>query len=120
MKVTTKTVKTLQLERKQVDKALVKNMLIAIKDAADCEDMEAVAVQAAYYSEILKHAWKGEYSKIAANGDTMFMLNDEEMELVDNHFYKQRIGENIGIELNIEIVDGEVFIDKIVEDNIQY
>lgn len=119
MKVTTKTVKTLQLQRKQVDKVLINNLRDCINDVV-YEDHEVIAEQLAYYSEIFERASKGEYSKIAANGDTMFMLNDEEMELVDNHFYQRRIGNNNDVILNIEVVDGEVFVDKIVEDNIQY
>ena len=119
MKVTTKTVKTLQLERQNVDKAIINNLRDCINDVV-YEDLEVIAEQLAYYSEIFEQAAKGEYSKIAANGDTMFMLNDEETELVDNHFYQRRIGNNNDVILNIEVVDGEVFVDKIVENNIQY
>ena len=119
MKVTTKTVKTLQLQRKEVDKVLIDNLQDCIKDVV-YEDLEVIAEQLAYYSSIFERASKGEYSRIASDGDTMFMLNTNEAEIVDDHFFKQRIGENNDVELNIEIVDEEVFVDKITENNIQY
>lgn len=118
MKITSKTIKTLHLQRKQVDKHLqscVAKILINIS-TAPFEDFNS---ELSVIVHVVDWAAKGEYAKICQDGFTMFLLNDEEMELVENHFYNKRRLDQ-GIDLNLEIYDEEVFIDRVVDSQIQY
>ncbi len=117
MKVTTKTIKTLHLQREQVDKNIkycVKDML----DSVSKESMESFNSELSSIVHIVEWAAIGEYAKICQDGFTMFLLNSEEMSFVENHFYNKQRG--VECDLNLEIYDEEVFIDRVVDNQIQY
>ena len=65
-------------------------------------------------------AVNGEYGKVCQEGFTMFLLDDSEMKVVDTHFANKRQTGDIGLDLNLEVSDGEVFIDQVTENQIQY
>jgi hypothetical protein len=117
MKITSKTIKTLHLQRKQVDKNIHSCIIELIQCNSD-ESLEDLSYDLSCVAEIADLAVKGQYAKICQNGFTSFLLNSEEMELVENHFRdKHRCAE---CDLNLEIYDEEVFIDRVKDNQIQY
>ena len=117
MKITTKTVHTLHLQREQVDKnirACVSDILNDLSKAS----LEDYNSELHYISKVVNWAVNGEYAKICQEGFTMYLLDSEEAELVDNHFFNKRRG--VKDELTLEIYDEEVFIDRIKETQIDF
>ena len=118
MKVTSKTIKTLHLQREQVDKN-IKSCVMDMLNSVSKESMESFNSELSSIVHIVEWAAIGEYAKICQDGFTMFLLNSEEMTFVEDYFYdKQRTEGNF--ELNLEIYDEEVFIDRVVDSQIQY
>ena len=120
MKVTTKTIKTLHLQREQVDRNIQSNVEDIIKDAST-GTMEDFNNELSFLVRVVELAAKGEYAKACQEGFTMFLLNDEQTEFVDQFFINQRDGHaNDDSQLNLEVYDEEAFIDRVVENQIQF
>ena len=118
MNITTKTIKTLHLQRKQVDKN-IQSCVSDLLDDLSKASLEDYNSELSYISKVVDWAVNGEYAKICQEGFTMYLLDSEEAELVDNHFFnKRRNGDNV--ELHLEVYDGEVFIDRIKETQIDF
>ena len=117
MKITTKIVHTLHLQREQVDKN-IQACVADILDDASKASLEDYNSELSCISRVVDWAVKGEYGKICQEGFTMFLLSAEESELVDNHFFNKRRG--VEDDLNLEVYDGEVFIDRIKESQIDF
>lgn len=117
MKITTKTIKTLHLQRERVDEYIRANVEEVLRDHDTLEDLNN---ELSFTARLVDLAVKGEYGKACQEGFTMFLLGDEEMKVVDTHFANKRQTGEIGLSLNLEVYDGEVFIDRVVENQIQY
>ena len=117
MKITTKTVHTLHLQREQVDKNIQACVTDLLNDSSKAS-LEDYNSELSYISRVVDWAVKGEYAKICKEGFTMYLLDSEEAELVDNHFFNKRRG--VKDELTLEIYDGEAFIDRIKESQIDF
>ena len=123
MKVTTKTIKTLHLQREQVDENIRSCVEDIIKDAAT-GTMEEFNNELSFLVRLVELAAKGEYARACQEGFTMMLLDSEQSEFVDQFFIKQK-AEHIytdtpASQLNLEVYDGEAFIDRVVENQIQF
>ncbi len=117
MKITSKTIKTIHLQREQVDKHIQSCVADILNDLSTAP-LEHLSCDLSCVAKIADLAVKGQYAKICQDGFASFLLNDKEMELVKNHFYnKQR---DVECDLNLEIYDEEVFIDRVVDNQIQF
>ena len=116
MKITTKIVSTLHLQRDYIDKNIRENAADRFKQYYDCDCMEDLQEDLQSLHVLAKDAVNGNYAKIFSEGNTMICLSDNEMRFVDNFF--QDKGDNE--ELVIEVYDGEVFIDRIKESQIDF
>lgn len=123
MKVTTKTIQTLHLQRDQVDKNIQSAVEDIIKDAST-GTMEDFNNELSFLVRLVELAAKGEYAKACQEGFTMMLLNSEQSEFVDEFFINRRTGHLYTItpdtQLNLEVCDGETFIDRVVENQIQF
>ena len=118
MKVTTKTIKTLHLQREQVDENIRSCVEDIIKDAAT-GTMEEFNNELSFLVRLVELAAKGEYARACQEGFTMMLLDDVISQVVDNHFHYKRLHDD-NVDLHIEVYDGEAFIDRVVENQIQF
>lgn len=120
MKVTTKTIQTLHLQRDQVDKNIQSAVEDIIKDAST-GTMEDFNNELSFLVRLVELAAKGEYARACQEGFTMMLLNSEQSEFVDEFFVKRRGRDfDTDTQLNLEVYDGEAFIDRVVENQIQF
>jgi len=116
-----KIIKTLKLEREQVDNNLLnesKHVVAETIERGTVEDAELEFRELAY---VFKMAKEGQYSKICKDGYTLMLLNQEQIDYVDRHFQDLRKGIQLKeVELHLEVFDGQVLIDKVKQSEIQY
>ena len=76
MKITTKIVRTLHLQREQVDKNIQACVSDNLNDLSKAS-MEDYNSELSYISKVIDWAVKGEYAKICREGFTMYLLDSE-------------------------------------------
>ena len=116
MKITSKTVHTLKLQRDSIDKCIRENIADISQDISKDSSMKNLLEHLESSKTIVQDAVNGNYSKIFAEGNTCFCLTSGETDFVENFFDSKRDNE----ELVIEVYDEECFIDKIKENEINY
>jgi len=89
-----------------------------IKDTAT-GTMEEFNNELSFLVRLVELAAKGEYARACQEGFTMMLLDDVITQVVDNHFHYKRLHDD-NVDLNIEVYDGEAFIDRVVESQIQF
>jgi hypothetical protein len=116
MNITSKSVHTLKIQRDSIDKCIRENISDISQDLLKDSSMTNLLEHLQSSKTLVQDAVNGNYSKIFAEGNTCFCLTSGETDFVENFFDNQ--GDNE--ELIIEVYDGECFIDKIKENEINY
>lgn len=116
MNITSKSVHTLKLQRDSIDKNVRENTADMFQDVLRDSSMVDLLEHLQSSKTIVQDAVNGNYSKIFAEGNTYLCLTSEEINFVENFFDNK--GDNE--ELVIEVYDGECFIDRVKENEINY
>jgi hypothetical protein len=116
MNITSKSVHTLKLQRDSIDKNIRENTADLFQDVLRDSSMAEILEHLQSSKTLVQDAVNGNYSKIFAEGNTYLCLTSEEINFVENFFDNK--GDNE--ELVIEVYDGECFIDRVKENEINY
>jgi hypothetical protein len=116
MNITSKSVHTLKLQRDSIDKNIRENTADMFQDVLRDSSMAELLEHLQSSKTLVQDAVNGNYSKIFAEGNTYLCLTSEEINFVENFFDNK--GDNE--ELIIEVYDGECFIDRVKENEINY
>ena len=116
MNITSKSVHTLKLQRDSIDKNIRENTADMFQDVLRDSSMAELLEHLQSSKTLVQDAVNGNYSKIFAEGNTYLCLTSEEINFVENFFDNK--GDNE--ELVIEVYDGECFIDRVKENEINY
>lgn len=116
MNITSKSVHTLKLQRDSIDKNIRENVADLFQDVLRDSSMAEILEHLQSSKTLVQDAVHGNYSKIFAEGNTYLCLTSEEINFVENFFDNK--GDNE--ELIIEVYDGECFIDRVKENEIDY
>ena len=116
MNITSKSVHTLKLQRDSIDKNIRENVAGLFQDVLRDISMAEILEHLQSSKTLVQDAVHGNYSKIFAEGNTYLCLTSEEINFVENFFDNK--GDNE--ELIIEVYDGECFIDRVKENEINY
>jgi hypothetical protein len=116
MNITSKSVHTLKLQRDSIDKNIRENTSDMFQDVLRDSSMDEILEHLQSSKTLVQDAVNGNYSKIFAEGNTYLCLTSEEINFVENFFDNK--GDNE--ELVIEVYDGECFIDRVKENEINF
>jgi hypothetical protein len=116
MNITSKSVHTLKLQRDSIDKNIRENTADMFQDVLRDSSMAELLEHLQSSKTLVQDAVNGNYSKIFAEGNTYLCLTSEEINFVENFFDNK--GDNE--ELVIEVYDGECFIDRVKENEINF